>query len=524
LPFAVAGILGACGQSGNSTSAKQEVAQESPQQLIARLQQQAQAGDAKAQLGLGNRYADGIDVEKNSFKGIEWFKKAADQGNSDAQYQLGRAYEKGTGVAKDVVKAFEWYQKSADNGNADGLGALGASYSKGDGVKKDEEKGFRLLQEAAEKGSSRAQANLGAAYALGLGTEKDVVVAVEWFKKGAAQGDRHAQSMLAYSYLEGAGVPKDEVQAADWFRKAAVQGDADAQQYTAWMYKNGKGVPEDAVLAYAWSNLAASNGNQKAVENRSLYENQLTATAKAEAERLSSNWKKGTLLTREGSSVDKGGAVTSGNLSKISTGTGFLVSKVGQAITNHHVVNNCTELRVQGRDGVGKLIAQDSVNDLALIQVQGRATDTAVIAAETGKLRQGEEIVAFGFPLNSVLSMGGNLTPGVVSALTGLGNNTNQIQITAPIQPGSSGSPVINKKGEVVGVVSMKLDDGKMAKETGQLGQNVNFAVNAQTLKSFLDVNKVNYINGTSFFARDKSTADLGDEARQWTMVIECWK
>ena len=124
----------------------------------------------------------------------------------------------------------------------------------------------------------------------------------------------------------------------------------------------------------------------------------------------------------------------------------------------------------------------------------------------------------------SVLSSGGNLTPGVVSAITGLGNNSNQIQITAPIQPGSSGSPVMDKKGHVVGVVNMKLSDSAMAKATGSLPQNVNFAVSGQTLKAFLDANRVPYKTGRSFFALEKSLADLGDEARKWTTVVECWK
>lgn len=132
--------------------------------------------------------------------------------------------------------------------------------------------------------------------------------------------------------------------------------------------------------------------------------------------------------------------------------------------------------------------------------------------------------MVFGFPLNSVLSSGGNLTPGVVSAITGLGNNSNQIQITAPIQPGSSGSPVMNRKGQVVGMVSMKLSDTAMAKFTGALPQNVSFAISGQTLKAFLDAHKVPYKTGSSFFASEKSLADLGDEAHKWTTVVECWK
>ena len=146
--------------------------------------------------------------------------------------------------------------------------------------------------------------------------------------------------------------------------------------------------------------------------------------------------------------------------------------------------------RIQGRDGLAKLLTEDVANDLALIQLQSRVSDTASISAEPGKLRQGEDIVVFGYPLNSLLSSGGNLTPGVVSAVTGLGNNTNQIQITAQIQPGSSGSPLLNKKGEVVGVVSSKLSDTKMVKATGQVGQNVNFAVSGLTLKAFLDAQR----------------------------------
>ncbi len=81
----------------------------------------------------------------------------------------------------------------------------------------------------------------------------------------------------------------------------------------------------------------------------------------------------------------------------------------------------------------------------------------------------------------------------------------------------------MNKKGEVVGVVSMKLSDSKMAKATGSVGQTVNFAVNGQTLRTFLDTHKVDYRSGGGFFSRDRSTADLADEARKWTLV-ECWK
>ncbi len=389
----------------------------------------------------------------------------------------------------------------------------------------DKHQEYLATLKRATEGSAYAQHNVGVMYVNGIGVRKDSAKAVEWWTKAAIQGLAEAQRNLGVMYSDGDGVTKNHSKAAEWYQKAAAQGDTRAQLNLGVMYDKGEGVPQDRVLAFAWFILASVEGDRLAARARDAYVPLVTPSERSEAQRLSSNWKVGQILGREGvaSKASTSTPLPAGNLSKRSTGTLFVVSSAGHAISNQHVTGGCTELRIQGRDGVAKLVTEDKVNDLALVQIQGTVKDAASITSEPGKLRQGEEIVAFGFPLNSLLSSGGNLTPGVVSALTGLGNNTNQIQITAPIQPGSSGSPVLNRKGEVVGVVSMKLSDSKMANATGQIGQNVNFAVSGQTLKTFLDTHKVSY-STSGFLSRERSTADLADEARKWTLVVECWK
>ena len=346
---------------------------------------------------------------------------------------------------------------------------------------------------------------------------------MEWWTKAAEQGHVDAQFNVGLVYNRGEGVPKDAAKAVEWWIKAAEQGHASAQYNVGWAYRYGEGVPEDMVLAYAWFNLASVNGDKPSVQFRDYIEAELSAVEKAEAQRLSSGWKKGQVLVREGSTAGAKANSSSGMLVKQGTGTAFFVSKLGQAVTNHHVVGECKEVRIEGRDGVVTVTTSDRANDLALLQVPYQANVTATINSHPENLRQGDDIAVFGFPLNSLLSAGGNLTPGIVSALTGLGNNTSQIQITASIQPGSSGSPVMNNKGEVVGVVSMKLSDSKMVKATGQIAQSVNFAVSGQTLKSFLDAHHVDYSTG-GLMRFNKNAADLADEARDWTTVVECWK
>ena len=525
-------------------------------------QKAAAQGDAAAQFNLGTMYREGEGVPKDAAKAFEWIQKAAAQDLARAQYNLGLMYREGEGVAKDATKAFVWLQKVAAKGDALAQINLGQMDGSGEGVPKDAAKAVEWWQKAAAQGNSLAQLYIGTRYFFGDVIPKDTARAVEWLQKAAAQGNRSAQGLLSFAYSRGEGVPKDATKAfewaqkaaeqghasdqidlgdmyyngegvpkdaskaLEWYQKAAEQGDAKAQGKLGVMYFTGAGIPKDNVLAYAWLNVVASHGNENVAKMRAIVERSMTHAEIAEAQRLSSNWKKGQIIVREGRTISGSAApsATSGSLSKKGTGTLFVVSTTGQAITNHHVVTGCRELRIEGRDEAAKVVTVDAVNDLALVQIPGEVKASAPITSEPGKLRQGEDIVVFGFPLNAVLSSGGNLTPGVVSALTGLGNNTNQIQITAPIQPGSSGSPVLNKKGEVVGVVSMKLSDLEMAKATGSVGQNVNFAVNGQTLRTFLDTHKVAYRSGSGFFSLDKSTSDLADEARKWTLLVECWK
>src|SRR5438105_9430600 len=245
-------------------------------------------------------------------------KKRADSGNADAQVNLGLLYAKGEGVPKDFAQARQWYEKAATQGNA------------------------------------QAQVNLGEMYARSEGVPQDYDKAMEWIQKAAAQGHARAQVDLGEMYADGWGVPKDAAKAVEWYQKAAVQGDEAAQFSLGLSYLIGDGVPEDSVLAYAWLNLSAAQGNENAKGVRDIVipkRSQFSSAQRAEAERLSSNWKPGQVLRREsesGSAADNT-APSGGALAKKGTGTAFIVSTEGHAVTNYHVVANCKEVRVQGR-------------------------------------------------------------------------------------------------------------------------------------------------------------------------------
>jgi S1-C subfamily serine protease len=204
----------------------------------------------------------------------------------------------------------------------------------------------------------------------------------------------------------------------------------------------------------------------------------------------------------------------SGARKRLSNGTGFFVTADGYVVTNAHVVEGCDDPKVVyglAEPVPAVVLARDSANDLALLKVDFASDHVAVLRAG---VRVGEEVAAFGYPLHGVLSTGGNFTVGNVSALTGLQNDSGHIQITAPVQPGNSGGPVVDQSGNVVGVVVSRLSD------TTQ--QNVNFAIKVTVLTAFLNSHGVPYSTETT--EHRLQTADLAANVQSITVLIRCEK
>ncbi len=156
------------------------------------------------------------------------------------------------------------------------------------------------------------------------------------------------------------------------------------------------------------------------------------------------------------------------------SGTGFYIAPT-TLVTAAHVIDGCRAVGLI--DGTPlEVLNSDSSMDLAVLS---GATDIGawlkLSALEVPKL--GETVTALGYPYYTSLDQGLTVTSGNVSALRGIDGSSNRVMITAPVQPGNSGGPLLNKKGAVIGVVVSRVDDMAILEETGSLPQNMNFAV-----------------------------------------------
>jgi S1-C subfamily serine protease len=174
-----------------------------------------------------------------------------------------------------------------------------------------------------------------------------------------------------------------------------------------------------------------------------------------------------------------------------SFGTGFFVSSDGEILTNNHVVAGCRNLTIKGGLPV-QVISRNPASDLAVVKVEIKPDQIAVFRSGPSP-RVGDTVVIFGFPLPGVLSSEGNVSTGILSATTGLQNDVRFVQISAPVQPGNSGGPVFDTSGHVIGVVVAKLDAMRVAQFTGDIPQNVNFAVHWSEVRALLDEQGIRY-------------------------------
>jgi len=158
----------------------------------------------------------------------------------------------------------------------------------------------------------------------------------------------------------------------------------------------------------------------------------------------------------------------------VAQGSGFLISKDGRVVTNYHVIENGTSAIVKLPDGaffiVDGVLASDKDRDVAIIKAHGENFRTLKLG-NSDRLQVGEQVVAIGNPL----FLESTVSNGIVSGIRTL-EGGKFLQVTTPISPGSSGGPLFNMAGEVVGITTLYLKGG----------ENLNFAIPINDVKPML--------------------------------------
>ncbi len=177
------------------------------------------------------------------------------------------------------------------------------------------------------------------------------------------------------------------------------------------------------------------------------------------------------------------------------TGTGFFINDRGQIMTAAHVVLGCPviEAKADGKAIATTVRAKSALLDLAVLDTGGVSPHTIPLRAGTS-FDLGEGVIDIGFPLSGVLADSPNVTRGNISSREALAGSLGQFQFSAPVQPGSSGGPVVSETGELLGVTVASLGVAALVAK-GILPQNVNFALDARYASSFLDHYKIRYVS-----------------------------
>lgn len=543
----------------------------------------AEAGSVVAQFELGVMYEFGEGVSKNTAKAVEWYQKAATQGYARAQHNLGWRYLNGMDVPKDMVKAVEWLQKAADQGEAGAQYGLGLIYGTGDGMPKDLRKAVEWYQKAAAQGYADAQNLLGVMYQEGEGVEKNGVLAYAWFNLAAAQGDDDAKKYRdrLEPLLTTAQRTEGQRLASAWKKGETLQtsvnrsvvapkpidGEGDPSQKTRdtdrWKFVSGSlyidtlSVQVIEGLTYSWFKITSTNdkGNDYKLARLvincsnnttaviSIIKRDSSGKVKDNFDIEPSKWKfKSPSPGSSGESMSNAACSYISNTAtfvapirdkfennatpKLSnTGSGFVISTNSTLLTNHHVVNGCINLKIRDSSKMEHdvtVVATDAKNDLALLQMSKPILLPAATFRASSSVEAGENVVALGYPLAGILASEVNVSFGYVSATAGLADDTSKLQISAPVQPGNSGGPLLDQSGNLIGVVVEKLDAIKVAKAIGDIPQNINFAVKGEVAQVFLKAHKVKFKTTTA--TKRMENINIASRGRAFTVLVECYK
>ena len=181
------------------------------------------------------------------------------------------------------------------------------------------------------------------------------------------------------------------------------------------------------------------------------------------------------------------------------SGTCFAVRPDGVLLTAYHVIQSAKSIGVQFPDGfpmVAKLGKFSEANDLAVLHINS-PTPHFLPLAPTGSVNVGDQVFTLGYPVPDLLGKEQKYTDGAVSGMQGVAGLITHLQVTVPVQPGNSGGPLVNDRGEVVGIMTAVVALPFFVATTGAMPQNVNFGVKARYARTLFDAPTVKAVSST---------------------------
>jgi len=202
------------------------------------------------------------------------------------------------------------------------------------------------------------------------------------------------------------------------------------------------------------------------------------------------------------------------------SGSGFAVTSDGYVITNYHVIDGCTDVKIhdKGKSILATLVTFDPNNDIALLKGDFKPRSFYPLSRETPKLLM--EIFVAGHPFGQDISTSVKVTKGIISSLSGVANNFSNLQIDAALQPGNSGGPIMNDKGNVIGVAVSKLDLEAIVDDYGVVPENVNFGVKANVVINILESENIKLPTPN---INKIPTNELSELITDGTYYLSCW-
>jgi serine protease Do len=182
----------------------------------------------------------------------------------------------------------------------------------------------------------------------------------------------------------------------------------------------------------------------------------------------------------------------------VSSGSGILILDSGIIVTNFHIVEDATKIEVifpdNGLKKTANIRLKDSKNDIAVLQLNDFSYASIFkqlipfTISDANAIKVGEEVFTLGFPLGDIMGSKSRLSNGRINSLYGLQDDPRLFQISNPLQPGNSGGPLFNNKGELIGLVVSSLNAKYFYENVGVIPQNVNFAIKSTYIQNLISM------------------------------------